>query len=60
MLLALLVGIPLGTLAALRQNSPTDYGIMSISGIIFMIGMAGYFAWYFNHKMNESQDKNAK
>lgn len=38
----------------------TDYGIMSISGIIFMIGMAGYFAWYFNHKMNESQDKNAK
>ncbi len=30
-LLALLVGIPLGTLAALRQNSPTDYGIMSVA-----------------------------
>ena len=30
-LLALLVGIPLGTLAALRQNSPTDYGIMAVA-----------------------------
>jgi len=30
-LLALLVGIPLGTLAALRQNSPTDYGIMGVA-----------------------------
>jgi oligopeptide transport system permease protein len=30
-LLALLVGIPLGTLAALRQNTPTDYGIMSVA-----------------------------
>lgn len=30
-LLALLVGIPLGTLAALRQNSPTDYSIMGVA-----------------------------
>jgi len=30
-LLALLIGIPLGTLAALRQNSPTDYGIMAVA-----------------------------
>jgi oligopeptide transport system permease protein len=30
-LLALLVGVPLGTLAALRQNSPTDYSIMGVA-----------------------------
>jgi oligopeptide transport system permease protein len=30
-LLAMLVGIPLGTLAALRQNSPTDHGIMGLA-----------------------------
>jgi oligopeptide transport system permease protein len=30
-LLALLVGIPLGTVAALRQNSPTDYSIMAVA-----------------------------
>jgi oligopeptide transport system permease protein len=29
--MALLVGIPLGTLAALRQNSPTDYSIMGVA-----------------------------
>jgi len=31
----------------------TDYGIMSISGIAFMLGMAVFFLWYFKHKMNE-------
>jgi oligopeptide transport system permease protein len=29
--LALLVGIPLGTIAALRQNTPTDYSIMGVA-----------------------------
>lgn len=32
----------------------TDYGIMSISGIAFMLGMAVFFLWYFKHKMNEA------
>jgi oligopeptide transport system permease protein len=30
-LLAMLVGIPLGTLAALRHNSPTDYSLMGVA-----------------------------
>ena len=30
-LLAMLIGIPLGTHAALRQNSPTDYSIMGVA-----------------------------
>jgi oligopeptide transport system permease protein len=39
-LLALMVGIPLGTLAALRQNSPTDYGIMSVA--VLGIALPGF------------------
>jgi hypothetical protein len=38
----------------------TDYGIMSISGIGFMLGMAAFFIWYFNHKMNEPAPKNTQ
>jgi hypothetical protein len=37
----------------------TDYGIMSISGIAFMLCMAAFFIWYFNHKMNEPAPKNS-
>lgn len=37
----------------------TDYGIMSISGIAFMLGMAVFFIWYFNHKMNEAASQNS-
>ncbi len=31
----------------------TDYGLMSISGIVFMLGMGVFFIRYFNRKMNE-------
>jgi hypothetical protein len=31
----------------------TDYGLMSISGIIFMLGMAVFFVLFFIRKMNE-------
>ena len=33
----------------------TDYGIMSISGIAFMLGMAVFFLWFFKHKMAEAE-----
>ena len=32
----------------------TDYGIMSISGIVFMLGMGVFFLRFFKRKMNES------
>ena len=32
----------------------TDYGIMSISGIAFMLGMGVFFVRFFKNKMNES------
>lgn len=35
----------------------TDYGIMSISGIVFMLGMAVFFLRYFKRKMNEAPGK---
>jgi flagellar biogenesis protein FliO len=33
----------------------TDYGLASISGILFMIGMAIWFFRFFTRKMNESE-----
>lgn len=38
----------------------TDYGIMSISGIAFMLCMAVFFIWYFNHKMAEAPPAESK
>ena len=32
----------------------TDYGLFSISGILFMIGMAIWFYRFFNRKMDEA------
>lgn len=33
----------------------TDYGLMSISGIIFMLLMGVFFVRFFTRKMNESE-----
>lgn len=33
----------------------TDYGLFSISGILFMIGMAVWFYRFFHRKMDESE-----
>ncbi len=38
---------------ALHDLFSTDYGLMSISGIIFMLGMGVFFVRYFNRKMDE-------
>lgn len=32
----------------------TDYGLMSLVGIVFMIGMAIWFKMFFTRKMNEA------
>lgn len=31
----------------------TDYGLMSIAVILFMLGMAAWFGAFFKRKMNE-------
>ena len=38
---------------ALQDLFSTDYGLMSISGIIFMLGMGVFFIRYFSRKMEE-------
>jgi hypothetical protein len=48
------------TMKLLTDLFTTDYGIMSISGIAFMMGMAVFFIWYFNHKMNEAEGQAGK
>jgi hypothetical protein len=31
---------------ALTDFLTTDYGLMSLAGLLFMFGMLGYIAWY--------------
>ncbi|MEY4736251.1 MAG: hypothetical protein RL302_570 [Pseudomonadota bacterium] len=38
---------------ALSDLFSTDYGLMSISGIAFMLGMGVFFVRYFSRKMEE-------
>jgi hypothetical protein len=37
---------------ALRDFFTTDYGLMSAAGILFMLGMLGYYVYYFIHHMH--------
>jgi hypothetical protein len=43
------------TMKAIADLFSTDYGLFSISGILFMIGMAIWFYRFFNRKMEESE-----
>jgi hypothetical protein len=38
----------------------TDYGLMSLVGIIFMLGMAVWFRLFFIRKMNEDEQASVK
>lgn len=38
---------------ALTDLFTTDYGLMSVAGIAFMIGMAVWFGMYFKRKIAE-------
>jgi hypothetical protein len=40
---------------ALKDLFTTDYGIMSIVGIAFMLGMLAFFVLYFFHHMHEDE-----
>jgi hypothetical protein len=40
---------------AMADLFSTDYGLFSISGIVFMIGMAIWFYRFFTRKMNEAE-----
>jgi hypothetical protein len=38
---------------ALHDLFSTDYGLMSVGGIVFMLGMGVFFVRFFNRKMEE-------
>ena len=40
---------------ALQDLFSTDYGIMSLGVIVFVLVMAVYFYWFFTSKMNEPE-----
>jgi DMSO/TMAO reductase YedYZ heme-binding membrane subunit len=40
---------------AMADLFSTDYGLFSVAGFIFMIGMAIWFFRFFMRKMNESE-----
>jgi len=43
------------SMKALVDLFSTDYGLFSIAGILFMIGMAIWFYRFFMRKINESE-----
>lgn len=40
---------------ALKDFVTTDYGLMSLAGIVFMIGMGVFFVRYFIRHMREDE-----
>ena len=47
-----------GRMKLLQDLLGTDYGLMSISGIVFMIGMAIWFVRFFRRKIAETAPEN--
>jgi hypothetical protein len=48
------------TMKLLSDLFSTDYGLMSISGIVFMLGMGVFFYRFFTKKMDEDAKKAAR
>lgn len=44
---------------ALKDLFSTDYGLMSIGGIVFMLGMGAFFLRYFLRHMHEDEARAA-
>jgi hypothetical protein len=44
---------------ALKDLFTTDFGLMSVAGIAFMLGMAVFFVRYFLRHMKEDAEKAA-
>lgn len=38
----------------------TDYGLFSLIGILFMLGMGVFFIWFFTRKIQQSSDEHAR
>ncbi|MGC9163527.1 MAG: DUF3149 domain-containing protein [Thiomonas sp.] len=38
----------------------TDYGLLSLIVILFLIGMGVFFVWFFTRKIQQSADEHAR
>lgn len=38
----------------------TDYGLLSLLVILFLIGMGVFFVWFFTRKIQQSADEHAR
>ncbi|WP_298290411.1 DUF3149 domain-containing protein [Thiomonas sp.] len=38
----------------------TDYGLLSLGVIVFLIGMGVFFIWFFIRKIQQSTDEHAR
>ncbi len=38
----------------------TDYGLFSLIGSIFMLGIGVFFIWFFSRKIQQSADEHAR
>jgi Protein of unknown function (DUF3149) len=54
----LFIRLGANNMKALVDLFSTDYGLFSIAGILFMIGMAIWFYRFFTRKMNEAAGQN--
>lgn len=42
---------------ALTDFLTTDYGLMSLAGLLFMFGMLGYIAWYVAKHVKQDTER---
>jgi hypothetical protein len=45
---------------ALTDFLTTDYGLMSLAGLVFMLVMLGYIAWYVAKHVKEDTERHDK
>ena len=46
--------------SALQALFGTDYGLLSLVVIVFMLGMGVFFVWFFIRKIQQSTDEHAR
>lgn len=46
--------------SALQALFGTDYGLLSLAVIVFLLGMGVFFVWFFIRKIQQSTDEHAR
>jgi hypothetical protein len=51
------INLPGGTMRALQELLTTDVGLLSLGVIVFMLGMGGFYLYYFLHHMHTDESQ---